>query len=275
MKKLFEQALGPEWNITSAGGLTGDAYIAEKDDKRLFLKRNSSPFLAVLSAEKLVPKLVWTKRMENGDVITAQEWLDGRKLEPEEMKHREVAELLKKIHDSSELLHMLMRLGVQPVSPSDQYDMLHMDILECTFMNEQEDVVEGLKWLRTLLPATENQQQVVCHCDLNHNNLMITKDEIVYLVDWDNATIADPIIDFGTVLMRYIPEERWDSWLHAYGVIKSDALMKRMYWYLIAETLHYIHWHESRNESNHTKNRMNDLIFLNQCVKEMINEDYV
>src|SRR5699024_11907608 len=113
----LQQAIGKEWNITPAGGLTGDAYIASKDDRRLFLKRNSSPFLAVLSAEGIVPKLVFTKRMENGDVITAQEWLDGRELKAEEMRHPRVASLLRKIHQSSELLHMLMRPGKKPISP--------------------------------------------------------------------------------------------------------------------------------------------------------------
>lgn len=266
MKKLFEQAVGPGWEIESAGGLTGDAYIAEKDGKRLFLKRNSSPFLAVLSAEGLVPKLVWTKRLKNGDVITAQEWLDGRKLEPEEMQRKEVAHLLKKIHHSSELLHMLMRLGIQPVSPVEQYNMLYMDIDASPFMQQQSEVKEGLQWLDQLMHVTEGQQQVVCHCDLNHNNLMITKKDKVFLVDWDNATIADPIIDFGAVLMRYIPREDWTDWLETYGSVKNQQLIKRMYWYLIAETLHYIHWHEERNEKDHVDVRMNELAFLNQEV---------
>lgn len=270
MKRLFEQALGPEWNITSAGGLTGDAYIAEKEDKRLFLKRNSSPFLAVLSAERLVPKLVWTKRMENGDVITAQEWLDGRKLEPEEMQQIGVAELLKKIHESSELLHMLMRLGIQPVPTNDQFDMLCMDVSASAFMQVHEEVKLGLRWLEALLYATENQPQVVCHCDLNHNNLMITEEGTVYLVDWDNATIADPAIDFGTVLMRYIPREDWTRWLAAYGEIKDEQLMKRMYWYLIAETMHYIQWHYDRNETSHVQERLEDLAHLNIEVRKLL-----
>src|SRR6478736_3195113 len=76
----LEDILGSEWEITPAGGATGEAYFAKFQDRKLFLKRNSSPFLAVLSAEGIVPKLVWTRRMENGDVITAQHWLDGREL---------------------------------------------------------------------------------------------------------------------------------------------------------------------------------------------------
>src|SRR5690625_2214475 len=119
MVNWLTNILDKEWLIRPAGGLTGDAFIAKKGDKRLFLKRNSSPFLAVLSAEGLVPKLIWTKRMENGDVITAQDWLEGNKLRPWEMQDERVAHLLRKIHQSSELLHMLMRLGISPITPDE------------------------------------------------------------------------------------------------------------------------------------------------------------
>lgn len=84
------------WVIQPAGGVTGEAFYATHKNEKLFLKRNSSPFLAVLSAEGIVPKLVWTKRLENGDVITAQQWITGRKLEPEDMSSERVAKLLKK-----------------------------------------------------------------------------------------------------------------------------------------------------------------------------------
>src|SRR5690606_10458797 len=76
-----------------------------------------SPFLAVLSAEGIVPKLVWTKRLENGDVIIAQEWLNGRELQPVEMTGKRVAKLLKKIHSSVPLQTMLQRLGKSHFKP--------------------------------------------------------------------------------------------------------------------------------------------------------------
>src|SRR5699024_8153237 len=117
MVNWLTNILDKEWIIRPAGGLTGDAFIAKKGDKRLFLKRNSAPFLAILSAQGLVRKLIWTKRMENGDGITAQEWLEGRKLRPEEMKSMQLFSMLRKVHQSSELLHMLMRLGKKLSAP--------------------------------------------------------------------------------------------------------------------------------------------------------------
>ncbi|HLR40172.1 MAG TPA: phosphotransferase family protein [Virgibacillus sp.] len=266
----FKQVLGKEWDITPAGGLTGDAYLAEKNNRRLFLKRNSSPFLAVLSAERIVPKLVWTKRMENGDVITAQEWIDGRKLEPNEMQDHQVADLLRKIHHSSELLHMLMRLGKKPVSSDVSFKKITQQLHMNHFITMYDEVKVALNYLKQLLPVTREHKQVVCHCDLNHNNLIQTNEGQLYLVDWENATIADPITDFGMVLKWYIPKKDWDSWLKKYGVTKDKRLIERMYWYLILDALQYLNWHHDRNEQDKVLERLHDLRDLNNYVSAVL-----
>ncbi|WP_404453724.1 phosphotransferase family protein [Virgibacillus necropolis] len=268
--KWLKAVLGKEWDIDSAGGLTGEAYFAKKNDRKLFLKRNSSPFLAVLSAEGIVPKLVWTKRLENGDVITAQEWLDGRELKAIEMQHQHVASLLQKIHHSSELLHMLMRLGKKPFTPKESLQNLKQQILQNKLDELDGEVSFSLKFLEELLPMTENQKQVVCHGDLNHNNLLLTNESQLYLIDWDNAMIADPIVDVGFILKWYIPKEDWDEWLFHYGITKDHNLIKRMYWYLLLDALFYLNWHSQRQESEKMNDRLQDIHDLNMHVRDLL-----
>ena len=74
----MEQNMDAGWELHPIGGDTGQAYMAVRAQERVFLKRNSSPFLAALSGEGIAPKLMWTKRSGNGDILTAQEWLNGR-----------------------------------------------------------------------------------------------------------------------------------------------------------------------------------------------------
>lgn len=266
----LKAALGNEWDITSAGGLTGEAYIAKKNNDKLFLKRNSSPFLAVLSAEGIVPKLVWTKRLENGDVITAQEWLDGRELKAIEMQHNQVASLLQKIHQSSELLHMMMRLGKKPFTPSESLDKLKKQTIQNDLHEQDTEIAIAITFMDKLLPETENQKQVVCHGDLNHNNLLLTNESQLYLIDWDNAMIADPMIDVGFILKWYIPEEDWDEWLHHYGISKDIHLVKRMYWYLLLDALDYLNWHKERNETDKIQGRLQDIYHLNAHIRALL-----
>lgn len=260
--------LGKEWTINPAGGLTGDAYIAASKHGRLFLKRNSSAFLAVLSAEGIVPKLIWTKRMENGDVITAQEWVEGRDLHKEEMQHGHVTDLLHKIHHSTELMHMLLRLGKQPMELEKDVRMT-MEKLRCTGLYDNITIQQTLQNMDAFFPETIGHHQSVCHRDLNHNNFLLTNVGELYLVDWENATIADPAMDFGTVLKWYIPKEEWEIWLEKYGVTYDKRLLKRMYWYLMLDTLHYLLWHYERQEISKARAKCCDLQVLNDDIKEM------
>ncbi|HLS07134.1 MAG TPA: phosphotransferase family protein [Bacillota bacterium] len=263
MLEIIKQALGEGWEFSSAGGITGNAYIAKRADERLFLKRNTSPFLAVLSAEGIVPQLIWTKRLKNGDVITAQKWLDGRELYPSEMKDERVAKKLRQIHESSELLYMLMRLGIQPMSPADKYENLYESLHKRNLPMDYPLINESLVTLKKLLPDVEGHEQVVCHADINHNNLMYSADDSLYIVDWDHATIADPAKDFGTILYEYIPETNWTDWLQHYGISKDESLIKRVYWYLLEKFLTDIMWYVDHQQSNATNEYLMNIEQLN------------
>ncbi|WP_198165125.1 MULTISPECIES: phosphotransferase family protein [Metabacillus] len=248
----LEQVLGSEWKITPAGGATGDAYFAKRDGQELFLKRNSSPFLAVLSAEGIVPKLVWTKRMENGDVITAQHRLIGRELKPIDMNGSNVAELLQKIHHSKELLDMLKRLGKQPLTPNSIIE----DIQQAVAFEklEQPEINQAIELLVRQLPDVQCDEQVVCHCDVNHNNWLLSETDQLYLIDWDGAMIADPAIDIGILLYWYIDEADWKEWLSSYGLELNERLKTRIYWYVLLQALTSFLWYHAKDNEKEKQN---------------------
>ncbi|WP_407926436.1 phosphotransferase [Aquibacillus kalidii] len=255
----MEHVLGKEWTITPAGGSTGAAFYAQSDTKRLFLKRNSSPFLAVLSAQGIVPKLVWTKRLENGDVVTAQQWLDGKELNPEEMQHPKVAKLLSKIHHSSELLDMLLRIGKKPLRPDEVLFKVKNKVRFNEGTAAQIEVLQAIRYLERMLPYVYVEKQVVCHCDMNHNNWLLSQTGQLYLIDWDSAKVGDPAVDIGMVLHSYIPEEEWDNWLESYGIVRDDNLMLRMIWYLLINEINYYMWHQKRLEVKEAAQRLQQL----------------
>ena len=255
----LEHILGNNWTVTPAGGSTGEAYYAQTEGKRLFLKRNSSPFLAVLSAEGIVPKLVWTKRLENGDVITAQDWLEGRELQPEEMNHPRVAALLSKIHHSTELLDMLMRLGKHPLTPDEVLKDLKENQKVLSQLDPSMEIQKAMTFLEQRVDQVHHHVHVVCHCDTNHNNWLLSDNNQLYLIDWDNAMVADPALDLGMLLYSYIPEVRWDEWLKEYGIEPDEHLYKRMIWYAVSQSLAFIQWHQMRGEYDEASIRLDKL----------------
>ncbi|WP_335871317.1 phosphotransferase family protein [Bacillus sp. 2205SS5-2] len=248
MEHLFDH----EWEITPAGGATGEAFFAQREEQKLFLKRNSSPFLAVLSAEGIVPKLIWTKRLENGDVITAQQWLNGRELIAEEMKQDKVAKLLNKIHSTKPLLSMLQRLQVEPFRPEQMLSEIETN-LESEVVHLP-IVKEAIEFLQQEIKQIHNEEFVVCHGDVNHNNWLLSDYNQLYLIDWDGAMIADPAVDLGPLLYWYIPVEEWEVWLQQYGLKLTDSLLLRMKWYVVSQTLLSVQWHKTKSrfhEMNH------------------------
>ncbi|EIT85507.1 Phosphotransferase, choline kinase family enzyme [Fictibacillus macauensis ZFHKF-1] len=242
----MEHLLGNGWEIKPAGGATGEAYQAKYEDQTLFLKRNSSPFLAVLSAEGIVPKLLWTKRLGNGDVITAQKWLNGRELKATEMNREEVGKLLQRIHTSTELKAMLQRLGKQPLTPASIADELERKALELQPVPPV--ILESLAYIKEEMAAISSNHEVVCHCDVNHNNWLMSDRGELFLIDWDGAMIADPALDLGMLLYWYIDKDHWESWLATYGVALTQDLQRRMHWYVVAQTIISIFWHHERKQ---------------------------
>ncbi|MFJ7637619.1 phosphotransferase [Peribacillus sp. NPDC097264] len=240
----MEHLIGQEWDISPAGGATGEAFIAEKDGQKLFLKRNSSPFLAVLSAEGIVPKLVWTKRLANGDVITAQHWMEGRELTQAEMAKERVAKLLQKIHQSDPLLSMLKRLGKSPLRPesilTDIENGLSLEV------NNLMIIKQAIQFLENNLLLIECDENVVCHCDVNHNNWLMTETDGLFLIDWDAPVIGDPAIDLGMLLYSYVPRGEWEQWLARYGKKLDAGLEMRMKWHTVSQLVLSIQWHHSR-----------------------------
>ncbi|MGO4890073.1 phosphotransferase [Anaerobacillus sp. MEB173] len=247
----MEFFLGDGWQISPAGGATGEAYIAQQGEQKLFIKRNSSPFLAVLSAEGIVPKLLWTKRLENGDVITAQRWVKGRELKPFEMQEEPIAKLLGKIHRSVELLEMFKKIGNVPLTPSHIIEDLLKLLMVGPVRNDLVD--QAMTLLMEQYKDIETGEMVVCHCDVNHNNWILSEKDELYLIDWDGARVADRALDLGLLLYWYIPRDKWEEWLHSYGIPLTNGLLKKMHWYVVSETLYVIIWHNKRKQYKEMK----------------------
>lgn len=258
MEHLFDQ----EWEIISAGGASGEAFFAKYDEQKLFLKRNSSPFIAVLSAEGIVPRLKWTKRLENGDVITAQHWLNGRELTSEEMTGARVAKLLKKIHSSKPLTSMLRRLGKEPYGATVMLDELKSTLdIDLTLLKPIRDAIDFLQYNVNEMITNEF---VVCHGDVNHNNWLLSDNDDLFLIDWDGAMLGDPAVDVGMLLYWYIPEQEWTQWMDEYGGELTDEFRLRMKWYVVCQALVMLQWQKNKGRLHDVTKWMN---FLQRCFK--------
>lgn len=257
----LEQFYQLGWTLDSAGGASGEAYMAEQDGQKLFLKRNSNPFIAALSAEGIVPKLVWTKRIETGEVVTAQHWKNGRELTSSEMSQRRVAELLKKIHGSKPLLNMLKRMEMEPITPNIMLKKINASLSRDVLTHHI--IRKALTYLEDHIPNLDSRFFTVVHGDVNHNNWLLSDRDELFLVDWEGAMIADSAIDIGMLLYNYVPKQQWSNWFNTYGVKESMDLNKRMKWYTVIQSIGMIQWYE---EQKRFKDMNTWLKFLNEVM---------
>ena len=234
------------WKLHPVGGDTGQAYMGTRAEEKLFLKRNSSPFLAALSVEGITPRLVWSKRIGNGDVLTAQEWLNGRTLKSTEMSSPSVAQLLSRIHNSEPLRRMLARVGGEEVTPQQllqtyehelPHDLKIHPLLDSILKKLKKEVTD----MKTVVPR-------VCHGDIYQKNWLLSDENRLYLVDWDSAMLADPAMDLSMLLFQYVDRADWSEWLEHYGVTVTEELIERVTWYALMNYLIQTkrHHHEAR-----------------------------
>lgn len=253
------------WELHPIGGDTGQAYMGTKNEERLFLKRNSSPFLAALSIEGISPKLVWTKRIGNGDVLTAQEWCSGRTLHKGEMSSANVYTIINKVHQSKSLKRMLHRLGGKVMGPSDFYFMCRYDLAPDLAAHPL--IQQAISFLERSMPEdTVLEDKVVCHGDISHKNFLLSNEAHLYLVDWDSALLADPFVDVTQLLLRYFDVSKWEKWIHSTYGTYSPSVHNKLFWYSVVNSILDI-------KANHKKQdfiRMNhNLLKLNEVLSCM------
>lgn len=244
---------------------SGEAFMGTRRDEKVFLKRNSSPFIAALSAHGIAPKLIWSQRTYSGDILTAQEWKNGRLLRAEDMSSQAVIDLIKEVHQSQELLQLLKRVGGQTYRPlefiEDYYHQLPNNLMTNQFFT---DIINHLEDL--VCEDFYRADLCVCHGDLHHNNFLVDEDtHQLYLVDWENVRIADPLSDMTDLLIRYLPPSRWMDWFARYRYdVQAPDFYDRVRWYSLINCLYQIKQYHQEGQ-NH---KMNQMILLVKQIYE-------
>lgn len=243
------------WNLHPIGGETGKAYMGIRDEEKVFLKKNSSPFLAALSLKGITPRLMWTKRTGNGDVLTAQEWCNGRTLSSSEMSSSTIADILNIVHRSDKLKRLLERVGGEKMSAVDllaEYeDELAADLKRHPVLKT------AYHYLLNELPLGYTEDDIrVCHGDISNENMLLSDDGELFIVDWDTAVLMDYLYDIGQLLARYIDKEDWLKWAGTNGLHFTENELNRVKWYTYMNMLLDIKYAHEKIRYN----KMNDMI---------------
>nr|WP_239548941.1 phosphotransferase family protein [Streptococcus loxodontisalivarius] len=211
-------------------GKSGKAYIGTyPEGDRVFVKLNTTPLLAALAKEQIAPQLLWAKRLGNGDVMSAQEWLDGRILTKQDMTSKQVVHILLRLHKSRHLVNQLIQLNYKVENPydliSDWEQKAPLQLRENTYL------LSIIKELKRQLPEFNRETATIVHGDIHHTNWVITTSGMIYLVDWDAVRLTDRMYDVAHILSHYIPKQSWHEWLTYYGYKDNELVRQKINWY--------------------------------------------
>lgn len=239
-------------------------YYFSKDNHKYFIKRNATPIVTVLSIEGIVPKLRWTKRLINGDVLIAQDFENGRTFNPEDMTDKRIPYILKKVHNSQKIKKIMKAQGYkEETAESLLYKVKHLMSEE---LRRNKDIVDAILYLEKNLPS-KDIEYCPCHADLHNDNWLLSDKNKLFLVDWEEVILGDPAIDISFILYRYIPQKNWKNWLSMYGQELTLSYRLRLKWYIIFQTIIMVIWY---NEKKQFSNMNNWLVFLNKIFYEFI-----
>jgi len=209
-------------------------YFCSRDNQRYFIKKNTTPMIATLSAEGIVPRLRWTKRISNGDVLIAQDFENGRTLNTEDK-----------------------------TATSSLYNLKSIIADE---LRKNSNIVNALNYLENSIPVDE-VEYTPCHTDLHKDNWLLSDQGKLFLVDWEHSILCDPAIDISFVLYRYIPQSEWNEWLAIYGQEPTLKYRNRLKWYITLQSVIMIVWYHEKKQLS----EMNSwLIFLDRIFNDFI-----
>lgn len=150
---------------------------------------------ATAAAAGLAPKIIGG---DAGSGIMVSEYLEGRRWEPADCLDRAA------LHRLGERLGQLHRLRAQAV-PFEPLRIAEAYAVAAAPLSEAlAGVVAGLVQSVAIAQARFAQEPAargIIHGDLNHMNLI--EGNRLWLIDWEYAQVADPLLDLGCLLAYY------------------------------------------------------------------------
>ena len=137
---------------------------------------------------------------------------------------RQTAELLRRVHADPALGAL-----ASPLSPAE--------LVETSIARLRADhpAQAGGRELLSRVERPPSAPSVPTHGDPNASNFLF--DGSLWLVDWDDLRLADPMRDIGQVAWWYLDRSAWAEFTAAAGAPFGPGALDRLFWWVAAESL--------------------------------------
>ena len=253
MQELVTKVLGEGSKILNPvlGGMMNLSYLVEdKDHKKyiLYISTEQANEMVDRPLEKEHQRIIYELGITSKNIyfdeekgIKINEFIEGESLDHiADFDYDKVATLFRKLHQS-------ILLSREDYAPFDRFENTY----EKEAMSFGNEIPELYKTLREFLFSKKDylmsQRLTLCHNDAQRSNIVKSKDDNYYFIDFEFVGNNDPIYDIAAFGNGVVSEGR-KLLDHYYSNKPTDEEIKRFYlwriyislqWYNVAITKHY------------------------------------
>ncbi len=245
---ILREHFGPgAWKLAPAKqGRGAGAYVARSERHSVFVKWDVDGLaLRRLSDLGIVPTVVAVARHGDRPYII-QRYVEGTHPDRSWLGQHlaGIATRIRTYQQDEELVRTLSprrKLGhVNAVSDA-------LTDIRAAFNHAQPPIFHSGRVIESLARWQKQGQRVPAgpivptHLDPNATNFLLSHDR-VYLIDWDEVTLSDPMRDIGPFLWWYIPRQKWHEFFTVYGMEMTDEAVRRVYWWAAHRSISVALW---------------------------------
>lgn len=239
--KLLESALGGGWTVTRPrDGWAETAFVAEHGDRRAFVKVDVQiPILHRLAALGIVPPILAAGEYD-GLSYVIQEFIEAPNPEPPWFANHlnELAILIRTYQQDETLKALLAATNLTYLA--DDLGWVEQCYQALSHAFDPSTLRPAYAHWLDQLPNVRGAPVVATHGDLSRKNLLPVLGRI-FLVDWDEVSLSDPMRDIGPLLWWYVPPARWPEFVRGYATSLGDSVIERAYWWSARTSLEVAH----------------------------------
>ncbi len=230
------------WKLEeSPAGKSKTSYIGVLEKDKVFIKVESvNTSLLRLADTNITPQILYADSK-----IIVQEYISGEQPSTAWLNrnYQEIAKLICKYH-SDEKLKAILELE----TPSEYKETSNRFLREVEKWKKEidtsskdESVTKHLDRLIEGKPKAISDETTPIHADPNISNFIL-KEEKIYIVDWDDVRMSDPLRDIGQFAWDYVPKEKWNTFVSQCGLEFTKEREYRFFWWISMTKLFVGFW---------------------------------
>lgn len=262
---LQQELPGDNWTIDrSKDGLSQASYIARRGHERVFIKLDAyTPALQRLAALGVAPAVL-ASGTYHGHSFVLQAHVTGTYPDWRWFSSHlpELSSFIKKYQTDETLVRLLAphdRISYQQHVLQEVRALRTGLDAAATMPLKHASVSQGFADLAQQASQLPESPLIPTHADPNYKNFLLTDDRI-YMLDWDDVVLSDPMRDVGLLLWWYVPETQWNEFFASYNQPLDAATLQRIYWWSARASLRIALWFDNKGDEDSADEFTTDFI---------------